>query len=206
MDKDTLRSNLLLPFLNHAAFDGWNDKALEQAALEIGEPQAAGLLAFPAGAADVWCYYLETITDQMESGLAGTSLEELKIRERIALMVRTHLTLQAEYQEALRHASVLYMSPVKPVIAGSSLWKMVDRMWYLAGDRATDYNHYSKRTLLMGVYVSTFYAWLQDQSEDFKESWDYLDRRIENVMQFGRMTRKIKSLPFVRLLFKERLL
>lgn len=211
MDKTTLKNNLLLPFLQHAAFDGWNMKALEAACWDIGEPPAIASLAFSGGMKELWEYYIAAITQQMEEVLASQDMETMKIRERITLMVRTHLSLQAEHKEALRHASSLFISPVKPVTSSCTLWGVVDRMWMLAGDTSTDYNHYTKRTLLMGVYVSTFFAWLSDHSEDGSESWAFLDRRIENVMQFGKMTGKVKalpdklrSIPFVRLLFKQR--
>lgn len=32
---------------------------------------------------------------------------------------------------------------------------MVDDIWYWAGDRSTDFNWYTKRALLAGIYTST---------------------------------------------------
>ena len=42
-------------------------------------------------------------------------------------------------------------------VAGSAteLAKLVDEIWYLAGDRSVDFSYYTKRGLLSGVYVST---------------------------------------------------
>ncbi len=57
-------------------------------------------------------------------------------------------------------------------------------MWRLAGDTATDYNHYSKRAILTGVYGSTMTVFLNDESEDFSETRAFLARRIDNVMRF----------------------
>ena len=57
-------------------------------------------------------------------------------------------------------------------------------MWRIAGDTATDYNHYSKRLILSGVYGSTLLAWLDDQSEGWSETGAFLDRRLAGVMRF----------------------
>jgi ubiquinone biosynthesis protein COQ9 len=66
-------------------------------------------------------------------------------------------------------------------------WRAVDRMWRIAGDTATDFNHYSKRTILLGVYVSTVLVYQDDGSEDLSETRAFLDRRIDNVMQFEKV-------------------
>ena len=57
-------------------------------------------------------------------------------------------------------------------------------MWRLAGDTATDFNHYSKRAILSGVYTSTTLVYLGDESDDLAETRGFLDRRIDDVMRF----------------------
>ena len=63
-------------------------------------------------------------------------------------------------------------------------WRSADLMWRIAGDTATDYNHYTKRLILSGVYGSTLLAWLDDQSEGWSETGAFLDRRLADVMRF----------------------
>ena len=60
-------------------------------------------------------------------------------------------------------------------------------MWRWAGDTATDYNYYSKRLILSGVIASTRLYWFDDDSEDFAKTRTFLERRIENVMQFEKV-------------------
>jgi len=62
-------------------------------------------------------------------------------------------------------------------------WRSADRIWRLAGDEATDFNHYSKRGLLIGVYASTTFIFLDDQSDGLAETKAFLDRRIGDVMR-----------------------
>ena len=43
-------------------------------------------------------------------------------------------------------------------------WRTADLMWRIAGDTSTDFNHYTKRMTLGGVYASTLLVWLDDQT------------------------------------------
>jgi ubiquinone biosynthesis protein COQ9 len=72
-------------------------------------------------------------------------------------------------------------------------WRGADRIWRLAGDQATDFNHYSKRALLIGVYGSTILVFLDDQSEGFTETRAFLDRRIGDVMRFEKAKARWRS-------------
>ena len=64
-------------------------------------------------------------------------------------------------------------------------------MWSVAGDKAEDYNYYSKRSLLAAVWTSTFLFWLEDRSDGFRDSWAFLDRRIGDVMQIGALRARV---------------
>ena len=63
-------------------------------------------------------------------------------------------------------------------------WNSADIMWRLAGDTATDWNHYTKRTILAGIYGATLAAFVGDESEDKQDTRAFLDRRIDGVMKF----------------------
>jgi ubiquinone biosynthesis protein COQ9 len=72
-------------------------------------------------------------------------------------------------------------------------WRTADRNWRLAGDTATDFNHYSKRITLSAVYGSLLVVFVNDESEDFADSRAFLDRRIDNVMQFEKVKAQAKA-------------
>jgi ubiquinone biosynthesis protein COQ9 len=56
------------------------------------------------------------------------------------------------------------------------LYRTVDAIWYAAGDTSTDFNFYTKRATLAGVYSSTLLYWLNDRSEGSEATWSFLDR------------------------------
>ena len=71
------------------------------------------------------------------------------------------------------------------------LWHTVDLVWNMAGDMSTDHNIYTKRGLLSGVYTATLIHWLADKTEDHESTWAFLERRIENVLLFGKFTSRL---------------
>jgi ubiquinone biosynthesis protein COQ9 len=75
-------------------------------------------------------------------------------------------------------------------------------MWHAAGDASSDYNFYTKRGLLAGVYTATLMCWLNDNSDDFADTWAFLDRRVAEVLRapkamagVGRLIRRLPD-PF----------
>jgi len=73
------------------------------------------------------------------------------------------------------------------------LYASVDAMWRAAGDESTDFNFYTKRGILAGVYGSVLMRWFNDTSEDESATAAFLDARIENVMQFEKFKAKAKE-------------
>lgn len=120
------------------------------------------------------------------SGPGGAKVPGMKIRDKVALAVRTRLLRQAPHREALRAMAGFLALPAHAALAARLLWRTVDAMWYAIGDRSTDVSYYSKRALLAGVYGSTLLVWLDDRSEGSAESLAFLDRRIDDVMAFER--------------------
>jgi ubiquinone biosynthesis protein COQ9 len=99
-------------------------------------------------------------------------------------MIWTRLEIMAPAREAVRKALSILAMPHNAPIAMTIGWRSADLMWRLAGDTATDFNHYTKRITLGAVYGSTLLAWLDDESDGLSETAAFLDRRIDNVMSF----------------------
>ena len=108
----------------------------------------------------------------------------LKVRERIRALVVDRLDAVSPHKEALRRAFSILAQPQNAMTAARCAWRAADRMWRLAGDTATDLNHYSKRAILAGVYAATLAVFVDDKSEGKAETHAFLDRRIEGIIRF----------------------
>ena len=167
-----------------AAFDGFGDAALADAAARVGIDTDVARLAFPGGARDMVDAWFADIDAAMEARWPAEKLAKLKIRERITTLVETRIDLLAPHRESLRRALALLALPTNAPHAAKLGWRAADHMGRLAGDTATDYNHYSKRAILGAVYASTMAVFLNDESEGFADTRAFLARRIDQVMRF----------------------
>jgi ubiquinone biosynthesis protein COQ9 len=73
------------------------------------------------------------------------------------------------------------------------LFKIADEIWFLSGDKSTDYNYYTKRIILMKVYALTFSFFIFDNSKNLERTRNFLDKEIDIVLKFGKFTNKIKK-------------
>ena len=181
---DEIRAALAPLIADNAAFDGWTNEALTLAADSAGVDQDVARLAFTGGAVamiDAWFAYVD---DAMTIAVPDVALQRMKIRARITALVEARLAAVADNREALRRALAVLAMPQNIARATRLGWRTVDLIWRQAGDTATDYNHYTKRTILGGVYAATITVFINDESEDWAETRAFLGRRIEGIMRF----------------------
>jgi ubiquinone biosynthesis protein COQ9 len=188
---DELRPLLGAALPADAAFDGWSARALEATAARIGVDPKVAALAFPGGAVAMIDAWFATVDDAMRAACPADAMAKLKIRQRIATLVEARLTVLAPNREALRRAQAVLASPFNAAAAARLGWRAADAMWRQAGDTATDYNHYTKRAILSGVYAATLMVFVNDESEGWADTRAFLARRIEGVMQFEKVKARI---------------
>lgn len=181
---DELRAALAPQLAANAAFDGWNARALDMAADGMGVDRDVAHLAFPGGAVAMIDAWFASIDAAMAARFTPEALAAMKIRERIAALVEARLDLLAPNREALRRALAILAMPQNVARAARLGWRSADVMWRLAGDTATDYNHYTKRAMLGAVYAATITVFLDDDSADHADTRAFLARRIEGIMRF----------------------
>ncbi len=190
---DVLKAAVLEAALPHAAFDGFTAAGLEAAGKEAGLVAAELARLFPQGPLSLVEFYSASVDREMEEKLAAMALPAMKIRHRIAEAVKTRLAILKRHKEAARRAAALLSLPMHAGLAAKLLYRTVDAMWRAAGDTATDFNFYTKRGILAGVYGSTLVRWFADTSADETLTNEFLAARIENVMQFEKFKAKAKE-------------
>lgn len=181
---DELRPTLIQAMLPHVAFDGWGEVALKAAAADLHIDFGHARLVFPGGVSDMLRAYLAKTDSDMVAAFSRLDPLAMKVRERVRRIIRLRLEQAAPHREVVRRTASLLLLPIYAGLATRSLWQTVDQMWQACGDVATDFNHYSKRAILAGVYSATLAIWLTDDSPEFAQSWAFLDRRLQDVMRF----------------------
>jgi ubiquinone biosynthesis protein COQ9 len=181
---DELRIALGSRIAAAAIFDGWNETALAEAAREAGVDTAVARLAFPGGAMDMIAGWVASVDGEVTAAFEPLVLAQMPIRERIRSLVWFRLEAVAGLEEALRRALAIQAMPQNLARSAKLGWASADAMWRLAGDTATDYNHYTKRAILASIYAATLAVFVSDESAGKADTRAFLDRRIEGVMKF----------------------
>ena len=192
---DALRLTLAPAIADAAAFDGWSKLAVTSAAEAAGIDPASAQYAFSGGAMAMIEAWVQSVDAAMAKALPAEKLATMKIRERIRSLVQFRLDAVAHQKEALRRALAIMASPQNMVRSLQLGWHSADAMWRLAGDVATDYNHYTKRLLLSGVITSTTLYWLNDSSPGHEKTWTFLARRIDDVLKLGALAGRLRKAP-----------
>lgn len=170
---------------------GWTEALIDQLKTEFG--LVVMNEHYPAGVIDLLYAFADRADQAMLEALAAMDLDTLKIRDRIRIGVKARLEFLIPVKVAFA-ASMKYMThPLRAADLKRISWRTADRLWWAAGDTSTDYNHYSKRILLSGVFATTTLYWLNDSSDDYHKSWAFLERRINNVLTIGKFLGRFKK-------------
>ncbi|ABV91996.1 conserved hypothetical protein [Dinoroseobacter shibae DFL 12 = DSM 16493] len=192
-----LRAALLDAALIHVAFDGWSQATFAAACTDADIDPALAKSLFPRGAVDLALAFHARGDAEMVARIKREPLDGLRFRDRIAAAVRYRLEA-VEDKEAVRRATTLFALPVYAGDGAKAVWGTCDLIWETLGDRSDDFNWYSKRATLSGVYSATVLYWLGDTSEDHAATWAFLDRRIDDVMKIEEVKGAVNKNPLLR--------
>lgn len=187
----TDHDRLLDAALVHAVFDGWSERTLAAARADCGMTEAEARAIFPRGAIDMALAYHTRGDLGMVTALEAEDLSAMRFRDRIAHAVR--LRLELADKELVRRGLSLFALPQYAADGAKALWNTADLIWTTLGDTSRDINWYTKRASLSAVYSSTVLYWLGDMSEGNAATWAFLDRRIDNVMQFEKAKARLRD-------------
>lgn len=194
MSEDPIKARVLDAALSHVPFDGWSERTLAAAIAEAGVTPALARSLFPRGGVDLALAYHQRGDDQMAEALAQRNLSTLRFRDRIALAVR--LRLEGADRELVRRGTTLFSLPMHAADGARAIWQTADRIWTALGDSSEDLNWYTKRATLSAVYGATVLYWLGDDSSEAQDTWNFLDRRIDQVMQVEKLKASFRENPF----------
>jgi len=161
---------------------GWSRDALAYGAEAAGYAGVAEGM-FVKGGHELALHFLNVCNARFRSFLLQESeeykrsAEKLKLAEFIRKAIEFRLRMIIPYISVWPEAMSMFLHPTIIASSFEEFARMVDDIWYYAGDKSTDFSWYSKRGILAKTYASTQMVMLQDQSPDFQDTWEFLDRR-----------------------------
>jgi len=177
-----VNKDLRAEFIKVLATKGWNLEAMRLSAIELKLDPEYHLILFPGGVKDALDYYESLMDSKMLDALAHAAIP-LKIRQKIALALKTRIVPN-------------HIPSIK------SAWRTADVIWRFAGDVSTDFNHYTKRGLLAGVYIASARYRCTDSSIGASGTDSYIDQALDKVISLAQIKKKIpkmEDIPILRM-------
>ncbi len=188
---------LLDAALPHVAFDGWSPAAFAAACADAGISEAEARVLAPRGALDLAVAFHRRADRAMVKKIEQADLSDMRFRDKVAQALRYRLEVMPD-REAVRRATTLFSLPNHAPEGAKLVWETADHIWTALGDNSTDGNWYSKRAILSAVWGSTVLFWLGDESVGSTDTHDFIDRRIDDVMQFEKLKGQLRDNPFTK--------
>ncbi|KAK1826837.1 COQ9-domain-containing protein [Podospora conica] len=158
--------------------------------------RAAGLLdisatILPQGVFSLILFHLAT----QREALAATKLEGTTTTERVEELTWARLrgNVDAGVVGSLQEALAIMAQPSYAPSSVRELALLSDEIWYLAGDVAVDPSWYTKRASLAGIYAAAELFMTNDRSEGFRETREFLRRRLAEAGEIGDVTRSVRE-------------
>ncbi|MCE2516566.1 MAG: COQ9 family protein [Alphaproteobacteria bacterium] len=186
------RDALVEAMLAHVPFDGWSMAARDAAAedIKMDTADAMRLIADDADAIDA---YTDLSDRQMARALDALDPRPEKISAIIRAAVLCRLENAEPHREAVAQALKLLARPQHAQLAAKTLYRTIDRIWRLTGDRAVDFSFYTKRATLAGVYSATLLYWVANPNADRARTEAFLDARLREVAMIPKVTAPAKK-------------
>ena len=171
--------------------EGWNDRIFDFIAknskFKIEEIKSL----FPNGIKSFVVFYLDYYDKRMSIASKKINLSKLKTHEKIRKIILLRLNILNLEKNIIRSLFFYLLFPRNTKLALTCLYNTVDTMWFLAEDRSTDFNYYTKRLILAGVYSSTFFYWINNKT--LIQTSKFLDKQLIKVSKIPLIKNNIKS-------------
>ena len=171
---------------------GLNRMSVEAGARSLGLSAGERDLTAPHGATDIAAILWREHDAVLLSEATAESLATMKIRDKIGFLLNLRLDEAAHHEKLASRLMGFFALPHHAALYHRLLWETADIIWRLAGDKALDENHYSKRMIVSGILTT---AMMTRLSRGREAQLEQINRNIGQVMEFEKFKAKLPAKP-----------
>ncbi len=189
---NNIRIDIVSVAKEHIILNGWNDNIVDFIVSKNKFRREVILALFPKGYKSILEFYLSILNDRMTKASQKINLSRMKTHERVKEIILLRLKMNKKDKKLLKKTMFTLMLPQHSKIATLSLYNIVDQIWFIAGDKSTDFNFYTKRAILALIYSSTIFYWLNND-KDFNQTKNFLNKQLEKVSIIPKIKKKLNK-------------
>lgn len=152
---------------------------------------------FPRGLDDVLLNFLRLNEEKLIniSRLKKNIFTNLRVHEKIIFIIMEYLKILNNYKKSFKQLFVYMLINARFILANRVLFQIADQTWFISGDKSIDFNYYTKRLILMKVYLLTFLFWLKNEdTKNMDKTKVFVEKVIKRVLTFGKIKSRLKGL------------
>ena len=161
-------------------------------------------LLFPGGKNDFLYFVLEQLNIDLENYCKKLDLIRLPVHKRIRKILLSKINIMDKEKKFYKKIFLNLLIPKKNFSLPIKLYKSVDQIWFIAGDTSVDFNFYTKRLILAGIYSRVIFFFFNNNNQKLLE--DLLDSNLRRVSKIPELKTKLnifkdllpKAIKFVK--------
>ena len=170
--------------------NGLTKNCLENISKKYGLNTDETDLLFPQGNIDLIKFALEQLNNDLEVYCRQIDLIRLPVHKRIREVLLSKISLMNKDKSFYRSIFLNLLIPKKNFSLSSQLYNSVDQLWFIAGDSSTDFNFYTKRLILSGIYSRVMLFFFNNNNQEELEK--ILDESLKRVSKIPEIKSKLK--------------
>ena len=170
--------------------NGLTKNCLENISKKYGLNTDETDLLFPQGNIDLIKFALEQLNNDLEVYCRQIDLIRLPIHKRIRKVLLSKISLMNKDKSFYRSIFLNLLIPKKNFSLSNQLYNSVDQIWFIAGDSSTDFNFYTKRLILSGIYSRVILFFFNNNNQEELEN--ILDESLKRVSKIPEIKSKLK--------------
>ncbi|KAM6354363.1 ubiquinone biosynthesis protein COQ9, mitochondrial isoform 1-T1 [Alca torda] len=189
--EEQLQHRILTAALEFVPEHGWTAEAIAEGAKSLGLSAAAAGMFHSDGSELILHFMsqcntkLSELLEQEQKLVQLGEAEKKPTDQFLRDAVQARLRMLIPYIEKWPQALSILLLPHNIPSSLNLLTSMIDDIWHYAGDQSTDFNWYTRRAVLTGIYNTTELVMMQDSSPDFEDTWRFLENRVADAMNMG---------------------
>ena len=192
--ENNFKKNLMTHMLEHVPELGWTWDALHKAAKTVKKAKNSNReelqILFENKISNIIGTFNDKLDEDMYVIFNAESDKELGTTDTVKALILSRLKASKNYKSIIKTSLFFMAQPRNAYDALNQLMKTSNKIWEIAGDTSSGRTFHSKRLILSGVYSSTLAHWLAKETRSIEESEDFLDRRLDDVKNIGKISKQ----------------
>ena len=149
--------------------NGWNTLLFKKISAQSDININDLTVLFPDGYIEMLKFALDQTNLELVNNCKKINLSKLPLHKRIKKILLAKFKIMEKEKKFFKRIFYFLLIPTNYKILSTQLYKSIDLMWYIAGDNSTDFNFYTKRMILSGIYTSLIINFINNHDLNYIE-------------------------------------